>query len=245
MLPHQVRNRLIGHIPSRTSKFSHNNDYQFLIIVSHFIRIAIAPTIIMASCALDEYLAGLQISSSDLSIEKTKFILVDDNMKITPDFLVASKRRSRRGLNRTHSLPTVSRRWVHTSESDSDDQSSLHSRRKNQVLNRCRWDDFTSDCTGTTKNKNNPKNKSARLPLRRSHDQFVSLPMRSREEDLGCDREWTDLSCHQDPREELGTPSQNLEVLVRGGRNHHHQQQPAVRKTIPASSSGRSLSHYP
>ena len=180
-------------------------------------------------------------------------------MKATPnDFFRFSKIRSSRGLSRTHSLPTVSQRWINTTESESDNHSHLHpSQKSHKVLKRCRWDDFTSTCTTTsgTKNMNTIVNhhKNRPVPSRKSHDHFVSLPIRSKEDDLGYGKESTD-SRRQDrrkdshgqddtAREQLVSTSQNLAV-VRGERNHH-QQQPGFRKTIPSSSSGRSLSHCP
>lgn len=208
----------------------------------------------MASCALDEYLAALQISSSDKSsIEKTRFVLVDDNMKTTPDFLVASKIRPSRGVNRTHSLPTVSSRWINAEHDRRDSSQSptlTHSTRKiQQVTKRCRWDDLTSDCTssrttGSTKNdiNNNHKHTTHTSRKRRSHDQFVALPTRSAEEDLGCSRVLTDDSFHRGYHHHDQKGEQHV-VAGRGGRNHHYQQQPSLRTTIQSSST-RSLPHY-
>ncbi len=129
------------------------------------IIIIIIIIITMGSCALDDYVALLRISSSKQLNEDTTFVIVDDNVKIAT--CIRSRTAVNRGLNRTMSLPAVSRRWL-SSQMESPTSPITTGRRDTR---RSRWENIVCD------HRNN-----ALESRPRRHDQSVSLPTRSTED---------------------------------------------------------------
>lgn len=182
---------------------------------------------------------GEQVSSGSSETRKLPFILVDDNMKATPSFLLASttppKCRDRhRPLNRSNSLPIVSTKRPQRKSSSSATTSRRILNAEQQVLAKkkstktemsqsssslvhllhlsrtsskekqdqlddddddhhdasklwCRWDHFTSGHRHSSfvdkHSKNDTTMPTVGKSRRKSHDQGISLPTRTIEEE--------------------------------------------------------------
>lgn len=119
--------------------------------------------VIMTSCPLDNYLAALRLSSSAQKTEYTTFVIVDDNVKATP---WVSNRISARGINRTQSLPAVSRPRIGGPQLESRTSLVVTG---SKALKLSRWENLVSDGTRKTWDSRN-QDQSATIPTRSIED---------------------------------------------------------------------------